>query len=184
MSAERHLRVVDTETGTFEEFDRIEEHPYVTELMRELARMRKIVADLRRDKAAEARDHKLWPQAFTLFKEWQIASGHLKSKWPGPQGQRFWLVAPYLEADGFVVCRWAVWGVAYMPNTRELPDGSVEVYDDFELAFRTRSHFERYARRGYRNPEARRLYSLREQGIGEDDETIDPNQHFARKGKA
>jgi len=179
MSEAGHLRLVDHE-GQVHELE--EACPLCAERDRELARMRRIVADLRADKLAEARGHELWPQARAIFVEWQTATGHTRSKWPGAQGQRFWLVEPYLRTDGFVIVRWAVWGVAYMPNTRQLPDGHTETYDDFELAFRTRGHFERYAKRGYRNPEARKLYSLREQGIGPDDERIDPNKHFARSG--
>lgn len=170
MAERGHLRVV-TEQGEL-----LDECPECAELQRELARFRKITSDLRRDREAEARANKLWPDAVTLFNEWKIATGKKKSKWGG---QRFWLVEPYLRADGFTICRWAVWGIAYRPNFKDLPDGHREYYQDWELCFKHRGNFERYARRGYMNPEARRQFSLREQGIGPDDERIDPNKHFA-----
>ncbi len=169
MSGARHLQVVDTDTG--EAFDHC---PECGELKRELARMRSIVASLREDKEAEARRHELWPQALALFNEWRIATGKLKSRWGG---QRFWLVHPYLATDGFVICRWAVWGVGFQPNSKRLPSGLTEVYNDWELCFRNRGNFERYARRGYMNPAARNQFSLRAQGLGPDG-TIDPNKHF------
>jgi len=129
-----------------------------------------------------AREHELWPKAVALFAEWQIATGRDRTKFAI---DRFWISEPYLrpppKGDGFVICRWAVWGVALCPNSKVLPTGLVETYNDFELVFRSRAHFERYARRGYTHPEARKLYSLREQGIGPDDERIDPNKHFASK---
>lgn len=177
MAQSRHLRIasVDDATGEVEE---LEKCPDCSELERELQRQRTIIANLRRDKLAEAKADPLYGYGSALFFEWQFATGHDRSRWPGKDGQRFWECEPYLRVDGFVICRWAVWGVALWPNGKTLPDGSEEVYDDWELAFRTRGHFERYARRGYRNPEARRLYSLREQGLGEDDETIDPNKYF------
>lgn len=180
-SAKTHLALVNEVSGEIEQIDRC---PDCAELERELARQRTIIANLRRDKLAEARNHELWGLATALFGEWRFATGHEKSRFPGREGQRFWDCEPYLRTDGFVICRWAVWGVALWPNAKTLPDGSQEIYDEWELCFRTRGHFERYARRGYKNPEARKLYSLRAQGLGEDDETIDPNKYFDALAKS
>ncbi len=168
----RHLHIVDSDG----ELHDLESCPLCAERDRELARMRTIISTLRSDKAAEARDHQLWSIALALWREWKIATGRVRCRW---SADRFWLCHPYLDADGFVICRWAVWGVAYEPNTRTLPSGLTETYNDWELCFRSRGTFERYARRGYANPVARRQFSLREMGCGEDDATINPNLYFA-----
>lgn len=157
----RHLKVVDQD-GELHEL----ECPLCAERDRELARMRTIVANLRRDKDAEARKHELWPKAISLWTEYKVATGRGKVKWGA---DRFWLAHPYLANDGFVLCRWAVWGIAYEPNTRTLPSGLVETYNDWELLFRNRGTFERYARRGWANPEAREQFVDREAGTMPDE---------------
>jgi hypothetical protein len=154
---ERHLRIVDADSGEV-----LDSCPNCAGAEKEVRAWRVRYANLARDKDQEARDHDLWPKAITLFSEWKVATGKVRSKW---SADRFWLCEPYLRNDGFVLCRWAVWGVAYMPNRKQLPDGNYEVYQDFELPFRSRGHFERYTNRGYMNPEARAQFDLREQGI-------------------
>lgn len=126
---------------------------------RDIRAWRKRYGDLKADKEQEAHSHKLWAKAEMLFTEWRIATGRTRSRF---SHDRFWLCEPYLRVDGFVVCRWAVWGVAYEPFTKTLPSGLVERYDDFELAFKTRGNFERYSRRGWANPEARKQFADRE----------------------
>lgn len=172
----RHLHIVDPQSG--EVFDKC---PECKERDRELARMRSIIVDLRRDKTAEARAHELWPLAMALWEEWKIATGRTRSKW---RADRFWQCERFLADDGFVICRWAVWGIAFRPNEKEIQPGHVEVYNDWKLCFRDSDTFERYAKRGYMNPEARVQFSLREMGVGADDERIDPNLHFATKAQS
>jgi hypothetical protein len=176
--AERHLRLaVNPETGESVPLSD-DDCPLCKERDRELARQRTIIANLRRDKDAEARAHELWPKAVALFAEWKLATRKERSRW---SADRFWLCQPYLASDGFVIARWAVWGVAYEPMRRQLPSGLWETYQDFELCFKSRGNFERYAKRGYANPEARAQFSLREQGLGEDGKDIDPNLYFKEK---
>lgn len=174
----RRIKLVDEDTGQV-----LDDCPICEEYSREAARQRKIIADLRADKLGEAMEHPLYEDATTLFHEWKIATGKAKSRWPGPQGDRFWLCLPYLKTDGFVICRWAVWGVAYMPYTRQLPTGKYEIYQDWETVFKSRSNFERFALRGYESPEARGQFSLREQGFGPEDSKVDPEAHFAKPKK-
>jgi hypothetical protein len=45
----------------------------------------------------------------------------------------------------------------------------VETYNDWELLFRNRGTFERYARRGWANPEAREQFVDREAGTMPDE---------------
>lgn len=174
----RRIKIVDEDSGEV-----LDQCPICEEHLREASRFRKIISDLRADKLKEAKQHPLYEQATTLFNEWKIATGKNKSRWPGPHGDRFWLALPYLDTDGFVICRWAVWGIAYEPNRKQLPTGQVEIFQDWELCFRSRGHFERYSMRGYYSPEARAQFSLRAQGIGPDDDRIDPEAHFAKPKK-
>lgn len=101
---------------------------------------------LKRDKDAEAQASPVWGWAVALFWEWKIATGHMRSGWTA---ERFFLCKPYLERDGFQMCRLAVWGVAAHPNTKQVTKDYAEVYDDWELLFRNRGTFERYVNRGW-----------------------------------
>ena len=151
----RDLRLVNPDTGEIapdapqtlgEALARIDElTDEISGLETEKRSWRTRYQNLKRDKDAEAREHELWPKAVALFIEWQVATGHMRSKW---SSDRFFLCMPYLRDDGFALCRAVVWGVAAHPNTKRVTAGYVEVYDDFELAFRNRATFERYARRG------------------------------------
>jgi hypothetical protein len=159
----RHLHViVDTETGQKQEFN---ECPNCTELGRQLEGAEKEIRAWRtryakaiEDREAAAKGHDLWPQAVALWQEWKVATKHIRSRWTA---ERFWLCEPYLRVDGFVICRWAVWGIAYMPNTKRLPTGQLETYDGWETCFKNRGTFERYARRGWFHPEAQAQYAER-----------------------
>lgn len=173
----RHLHPVDPETGEINCIECLERQRILDELNRKYHGALAQIGKLRADKEAEARGHQLWGLAVALWKEWKFATGRTRSNW---REDRFWQCEPFLRKDGFVICRWAVWGVAYMPNTKQVGE-HLEVYNDWKLCFRDSDTFERYAKRGYRNPEARKLYSLREQGIGPDGEQVDPNLYFAMK---
>ncbi len=98
------------------------------------------------DRNEKARGNELWGKAIGIFNEWRIATGHMKSRW---NADRFFLVEPYLKADGYLMCRAAVWGIAAHPNTKQITPAFTEVYDSFELVFRNREKFERYANRGH-----------------------------------
>lgn len=163
-SPARHLRIVDTESGEV-----LNECPNCSTLEDQLAGADKEIrawrtryANLKRDRDAEARKDELWGKAVALFTEWRIATGHMRSGW---NAERFWTCQPYLAQDGFVTCRWAVWGIAYQPNTKTLPSGYVERYDSWELCFKNRATFERYVNRGYTNPEARAQFAAREKEL-------------------
>lgn len=161
----RDLRLVDPETGEI-----LNRCPQCGEFEKQLAGAEKEIrawrtryANLKADKDAEAKAHGLWGWAVALFQEWKQATNHMRSGW---NAERFWLCQPYLEQDGFVVCRWAVWGIALMPMTKTLSTGLVERYDSFELCFRTRAHFERNVNRGRSHPIAKKWYGERpEQAI-------------------
>jgi hypothetical protein len=145
----RSLRLVDPETGEITEKDCpgcAQWETTYAELERKYRGALSQIGNLRADKEAEARADKLWGVAVALFHEWKIATGHTRSGWTG---DRFWLCRPYLQHDGFPTCRYAVWGVAAHPNTKQVTKGYTERYDDFELVFRSRATFERYANRGW-----------------------------------
>ena len=59
------------------------------------------------------------------------------------------MLKPYLEADGYGTCRYAIWGLAANPMTKQITRDYQEVYDTWELCFdRGRDKFERYANAG------------------------------------
>lgn len=136
------LKVVNPDTG---ELDDVDECPDCKELDRELRRQRTVIANLRRDRDAEARSDPLWGLAVALYTEWKVAADHTRSQWTA---DRFFLCRPYLAHDGFHVCRFAVWGIAAAPNTRRITSAYEERYDDWETLFKNRATFERYAKRG------------------------------------
>ena len=153
MSARPDLRIIDGEVPEGAPQTLAEALVVIEELDAELQKQttdarswHRRYLNLKRDKQAEAESDTLWGKAVALFYEWRIATGHMRSQW---SADRFFLCRPYIEHDGLAICRLSVWGIAAHPNTREITPGYAEVYDDFELVFRNRATFERYARRGW-----------------------------------
>ena len=148
MAAEplRHLRVVDEAGQVHDQCPGcVKLEMTLSELERKYRGALSQIGNLRADKDEEARAHELWGKGVALFWEWKIATGKMRSKWTA---DRFWLCHPYLRDDGFMLCRYAVWGVAAHPNQKQVTVTYTEVYNDFELAFRNRATFERYTNRG------------------------------------
>ena len=142
----RHLHAVDPTTGELIECPGcLARDDEIAGLQTELRAWRTRYAALKRDKQAEAQGDTLWGTAIALFTEWRIATGHMRSGWTA---DRFFLCQPYLREDGFDLCRYAVWGISAHPNRREVTKTYHETYDDWELVFRNRATFERYANRG------------------------------------
>lgn len=143
-----HLRLIDPDTGELTEAacptckDRAFQ---LDELTRKYHGVLAQLGKMRADKTAEAKAHKWWGLAISLFQDWKMVTGHYRSGWTA---ERFWLCQPFLESDGYATCRFAVWGLAACPNVKRITDDYQEVYDDWELCFRTRATFERYANRG------------------------------------
>lgn len=148
---ERHtetvLRLVDPDTGEFTEAackHCAAKDDEFNELMRKFRSQSRELAELRRDRDAEARAHEAWPTLIALFNYWREQTGHERSKWTA---ERFWCALPLWKKYGTGNVAAAIAGLAYEPNQKPLKNGKMEVYDDWELLFRDTGKFERYMRR-------------------------------------
>ncbi len=157
MEGKRNLKVVHDDDEQLHLVDRqsgevIAECPHCVEKDRAYAELERKyrgsltqIGNMRADKIAAAEAHQQWPEAIALWWEWKIATNRMGPKW---SSDRFWLCQPFLAGDGWHICRFAVWGIAAHPNEKWITKGYAEVYNDWELLFRNRGTFERYANRG------------------------------------
>lgn len=111
---------------------------------REVRRLRRLLAEARRDNDAKAREHALWDDANIVFDYWQQKTGHLKTRF---DWQRFELVRPFLESDGGRECCIAVLGAVFDCFTTTRKNGTVKRFDDWELLFRDRGKFDEFRAR-------------------------------------
>lgn len=152
MSAAPHLTLIDGEVDpegpqTFAEAlaEISDLNDQLKGAEKEIKAWRMRYAKLARDREADAQNHELWGLAVALYTEWRIVTGHMRSVW---NVDRFDLCRPYLEKEGFKLCRLAIWGLAAHPNRKQITPGYWETYDAFELPFRNAGNFTRYANRG------------------------------------
>jgi hypothetical protein len=144
----RHLRPVDSEPtipeglrvvsadgemlGEYAAFlQGLEDH--IAGLQRDVRAEHLRYENLRRDKAAEAKAHPLWPDAVTVFKYWKKTCNHPKSAF---SPDRFEQVRPFLEKHGIEVCKRAVDGAAFEPFTTKRRNGTTKRHDGWGLIFR------------------------------------------------
>lgn len=115
------------------------------------------IRNLRRDKEAEARGSKHWPDAVEAFTYWKQATGHPRTQFTA---ERFFLLEPFLRKDGLDLVKAAIDGAAYDPHTASRPNrnGKRETYDALETIFKSRASFERHVNRA----PLERLRQLRE----------------------
>ena len=99
------------------------------------------LAQLRRDKLAQAMRSGLWPDAMEAFAYWKAQTKHKASTWTV---QRFDLVSPFLKSDGLDVVKLAITGAAFDPYKADKRNraGRVVVYDGWETIFRSRDTFD------------------------------------------
>lgn len=114
------------------------------ELYRKFKGQSRELAELRRDKEAEARDHKLWPIILQLFGYWQEQTGHKRVKW---SPEHFWSALPLVVNWGVGNCAAAIAGAAHDPWTKETKNGKMEKYDDWETVFKNSGSVRRYINR-------------------------------------
>ena len=88
--------------------------------------------NLKRDRAAEARSHPLWPQALEVFKHWKEVCRHPKSSFTT---SRFELIRPLLEKHGIDLCKLACDGAAFDPYETRRKNGSMKRHDGIHLVF-------------------------------------------------
>jgi hypothetical protein len=145
-SAAKHLRLVD-ENGEITEFacpHCKHKEDEMTELLKKFRGQSRELAELRRDKDAEARAHDAWPTLTALFMLWRKETGHAKAKWG--QG-RFWDALPLWKAFGTGNFAAGIAGIAFDPNRKPMKNGTVEVFDSWELLVRNAGTLERYIKR-------------------------------------
>jgi hypothetical protein len=112
-------------------------------------RHRKLVED----RAAEAREHYLFPVVLILFKGWQVRCNHPRAKF---DPSRFWAIEPFLATKRYgatleervVLCCRAIAGAGYNPGRKQRKNGTWQRYDDWgESIFYSAGRFEEYCNR-------------------------------------
>ena len=146
MSAARGpLRLIDGGTGEIVSDDHVQAlRDQIAGLERDIRGWRARYADLKRDKTAEARAHKLWPEVVELFQHWQRVCHHPKSAFTA---DRFWLAMPFVERHGVELVRRAIDGAAFDPYVTRRKNGTTKRHDDWGLIFRDQDKFENFANR-------------------------------------
>jgi hypothetical protein len=132
----------------------LDEHPEVIRLQDEIAGLQRALASesrkleqLKRDKAAEAAEHQMWPKALDVFRAWQQATNHPRASWPGTAGDRFWAVEPFLRKYGLEQCLRAVAGMAFDHFSVTRKNGTIRRFDEWGRIFSTTDEFEERANR-------------------------------------
>jgi hypothetical protein len=144
------LRIV-SDTGEI-----LDQHPDVQRLEDEIRGLQRSLAsesrryeELRRDRAAEAAAHQLWPKAFDVYRCWQQACNHPRATWPGKAGDRFWAIEPFLSKKeyGLIICLRGVAGHAYDHFSVKRKNGTIRHFDEWSRLFSTTDEFEERANR-------------------------------------
>jgi hypothetical protein len=152
----RHLHVVDPATG--EVFDDCpscaQKDDEIKGLERDVRAWAVRFAQLKREKDAEARQHKLWPKAVELFNLYRELTGRKGVKW---SPDRFWLIEPFLGKDGPVMCELAIRGRVFEHFVTRRRNGTEKRHFDWEFIFRDRGTFEESANRAPADVRARLL---------------------------
>lgn len=99
---------------------------------------------LERDIETECRADPLWAEAEAIHEWWRIACWHPRASFDASD---FKLVRPHLKRLGPVGCLEAIAGAAFEPGTKELQNGRLKRFDDFELIFRDKAKLESFAER-------------------------------------
>lgn len=149
MSRASHLKVIeyDGDTGELHEPDcadclrRIDE---IAGLERDIRGWAVRYAELKRDKATEAREHPMWPVGEVIFREWRTLCRHPRSPWTP---DRFWSLEPYITGerygktldDRIAMCRRAVAGAAFDAFTVRRANGTTKRFDEWERIFAEKS---------------------------------------------
>lgn len=94
--------------------------------------------EAKRDKDAEAREHDLWDRALDLHALWCAAAAEAegkKKKRNKLNGERFWMVLPFLKGDGIEMCARAIVGRCFHHYSDQRPNGSTIYYNEWERIF-------------------------------------------------
>ena len=153
--AEPSLRLVDTASGELTDPTTVivglEE--VIAGLERDLRAKRTTITKLENALTDKAEAHALYPQAEIVFAHWKRACNHPRSL----LGEKRREAILSRLKEGYTVeqlCK-AVDGLAYDPNQKPRKNGSMERYDDLEIAMRSDQNVERYANRAPRTEKPR-----------------------------
>jgi hypothetical protein len=152
VSAERHLRLVDVETGEL-----VEDVPEYSEalvtlrkldtqvrmLERDIAGKRLRIAELEADREEEARNHPLRSQVEVVHACWKAACGRRRAL----HYTDVFNIAAAIQKMGLDTCLRAVAGAKYDPYRRRLKNGNFKAYDDLETIFKTYAKVSDFAER-------------------------------------
>ncbi len=98
----------------------------------------------REDPEKKLREHEFWNRGHALFKVWQRATGHTRSRWTT---SRFRACLPYLaEYEDAMICR-AIEGIAYDPFETPRANGTKQRHDGWDLLFKSTDRFEEWCNR-------------------------------------
>lgn len=105
--------------------------------------------ELQRDKAVEAREHPLWPVGEALFRAWRKRCNHPRSPWTP---DRFWAIEPFLTNGKYgptlearvMLCARAIAGAGFDPFKLKRKNGSVKVFNDWDLIHRSSDKWEEF----------------------------------------
>jgi hypothetical protein len=146
MSAARHLRIVDTETGeVHEEGDcancadaRAEAEIWEKEVLK----LKRQVKRLEDDKDEKNRQDKHYPAAASLFDEWRDECNHPKARF---DPARIRLALSAIKAYGAEDREKLSWVIQCGKHLAYVDPCTGERHDSFGLLFRDSEHIEKYA---------------------------------------
>lgn len=98
----------------------------------------------REDPSKRARDHAQWDRCARLFKLWQRATGHTRSRFTT---DRFLTALPLLEEYEDNVIERAIEGIAFDPFVTRRRNGTEQRHDDWNLLFKSAGKLEEFANR-------------------------------------
>lgn len=143
--SERHLAAVPDANGEIVTVDSLKAElaraqACVKGLERDINGWRVRYRELAEDKAAEAREHVLFPVAAQLFRGWQAHCQHPGCAWTE---DRFWLIEPYLALPRWgktleartVGCCQAIAGAKHDSWSKPRRNGTAKVFNEWERLF-------------------------------------------------
>jgi hypothetical protein len=139
--AQPHLALVDLETGEVKEQD---DCPSCLQYERQIRVLNSRLTQLQKDKEAEGREHKLWPEAEALHTWWALATGHEGCSF---EAEELYQAVPRLKEHTAIGILQGIAGIAYDPNERTIKNGGSEKYDSWELLMKSGPRLKRYQER-------------------------------------
>lgn len=157
MAPPAHLRAVPDANGEVHDVESLRaelarKDAVIKGLNRDINGWRIRYRQLEEDKAAEAREHVLWPVGKHLFDGWRRACDHPRSKWTE---DRFWCVEPFLvlpryhaTLEGRVgLCCRAIIGARYDCWKVQRRNGDTKRFDEWSRIFGSSDAFEDFCSR-------------------------------------